>query len=84
MASGVGETFGSKWAGEEKDTQVRNGGWLTDTDVEPHRDARVLMEREGDSQVDPSHALSSIEVTPECFSRAFPSCHRNAWFQFFW
>lgn len=37
---------------------------LTGIDVEPHRNARVLVKGEGDDQVDPRHALRLVEVTP--------------------
>ena len=43
----------------------RGAGTLTDVDVEPHRNARVLVEGERDRQVDPGHALGLVEVTPE-------------------
>lgn len=41
-------------------------GALTDGDVQPHRDARILVQGEGDGQVKPGHALRLVEVAP-CF-----------------
>lgn len=38
---------------------------LTNVDVEPHRNARVFVKREGDGQVDPRHTLGLVEITPK-------------------
>lgn len=45
-------------------SRPKKRGVLTDVDIEPHRDARVLVKEEGHGQVGPRYALRLVEVTP--------------------